>query len=453
MCGLISFLSSKNAGMFDSDLSAFEQLLYADVLRGKDSTGVFVVNSTGKEIRGAKEASPAYEFMRHNDWKALRQFAVNQGRGIIGHNRAATKGSVTDDNAHPFREGNIVMVHNGTLYGDYAKQIDVKVDVDSHAICHLLNEHGTDEVEKVINKIEGAYALIWFDKRDGSYNFLRNAQRPLYHCYNNDGWWWGSEDSMLEWVLDRTNKDQAEVPSMLPEHTHCKMIWKEQKWYITNTKVTKAPKETPAVHVTYPQWHEWAEQYANGYQGCTGDCDGETAADVFEEVNRRVHRPQQHMRNVLQLPNMQATPPNRITPIITDFEKRLSEQCGKLSTSLDWMADAKEFPEGQWFQGYLVDYVMRDKADHKKGAFVYAIPACHTALFRCYVEYDGQNDFENTLVESCMGSMKMEFKVAGKHWHLNPNSKDAKVRTGWGFYYSSDMRIVPRVLTKENEHA
>ena len=90
-------------------------MLWLDALRGFDSTGMFCVNNQGN-IYWAKEASNPGKFLPQAEVKDILNIAFRNGKMLVGHNRKATKGSVTDDNAHPFIEENIILVHNGTIF-------------------------------------------------------------------------------------------------------------------------------------------------------------------------------------------------------------------------------------------------------------------------------------------------------------------------------------------------
>jgi hypothetical protein len=66
-----------------------------------------------------------------------------------------------------------------------------------------ISENG---IELAVKKAKGAYALTWIDKRAGTINFLRNAERPLYFGHYKDDTgllYWASEAGMLHYVLNR----------------------------------------------------------------------------------------------------------------------------------------------------------------------------------------------------------------------------------------------------------
>lgn len=193
MCGLVSVIIKDNTKIMNKTMiEIFKQMLYADALRGWDSTGMALIKGND-DVSVIKEPCSAGPFLfRHQDhtW-------ANQNRAIIGHNRWATKGSVTAENAHPFTEGKITLAHNGTLR--YHKHLK-NVDVDSHAICHSINEKGAVET---LEKLEGAYALIWFDSETKQIHATRNLERPLWIVETDDLFILVSEKGLAHWICGR----------------------------------------------------------------------------------------------------------------------------------------------------------------------------------------------------------------------------------------------------------
>lgn len=217
MCGLVGLVCKKPNGFSEAHKSIFSALLFVDTLRGRDSTGVFQVSNQG-DVTVAKEASMAPIFMSSQQYRELLQKAWNNGAAMIGHNRAATKGSISDDNAHPFNvEDNIFLVHNGTMRSDHKKHADV--EVDSHAIAHLIHEKKT--VAEALGSFYGAYALIWYDIAKQELNLIRNDERPLYWMELEDAWVWASEASFLEFAVGRVMDDSSvkvvRDPTSLPK--------------------------------------------------------------------------------------------------------------------------------------------------------------------------------------------------------------------------------------------
>lgn len=200
MCGIVGMISRKQQGFFGIDLDIMENLLVLDTLRGLDSTGVFAVDK-GKSVGIMKIASNPYHLFACDDWSKFRNHAVQQGRIIMGHNRKATQGAVNSNNAHPFHENNIVLIHNGTLRGDHKKMADV--EVDSHAVAVAFNEKGA---ENVLPEINGAFAFVWWDIEKGKLFAIRNDERPLNIVLTDDLLILASEAWMPHALLSRHNR-------------------------------------------------------------------------------------------------------------------------------------------------------------------------------------------------------------------------------------------------------
>ena len=175
----------------------FAQALQCNSLRGEDSTGMFSVINKNAEV--FKKAVGGADFMQMRRSKAL---VLGADKVLVGHNRAATVGSVIDDNAHPFVHGDITLVHNGTLrnrhnFGNYNR-----FDVDSEFIANALND--TDDPADVISEIDGAFALIWYNSQVNKVFLVRNDERPLVTTITKDGvLLCGSEPGLIQWVAQR----------------------------------------------------------------------------------------------------------------------------------------------------------------------------------------------------------------------------------------------------------
>lgn len=63
MCGLFCIISKNDYGFTEKQLTIFTQGLYADTLRGEDSTGVFSVTNAGN-VHTIKDAIPGYSFIK-----------------------------------------------------------------------------------------------------------------------------------------------------------------------------------------------------------------------------------------------------------------------------------------------------------------------------------------------------------------------------------------------------
>ena len=227
MCGLVGVIIKGRNGFNYKQLEVFETLLFLDTLRGEDSTGVFAVNNIGN-VGIAKDAVTGENFLKTDAWKEYRSQLFKDGWAVVGHNRKATRGSISAENAHPFWiEDKLVLVHNGSFNGSHAHLKNV--EVDSHAIAHTLAEHGANDVQGALQKVNAAYALIWYDIENKAMNFIRNDQRPLTWCETSDAWYYASDYKMLEFALHRAGEKILEKIWEFPEHNHHKWILKDDK--------------------------------------------------------------------------------------------------------------------------------------------------------------------------------------------------------------------------------
>ncbi len=213
MCGIIGVVAKNKGGLFKGHITMFDQLFWADQLRGTDGAGLFYdANSGVKVLKVPSEASVLIGSAEYD--KALIE-AVKEGHFIIGHNRAATKGEHTWENTHPFTEGGITLVHNGTLLSH--KGLDADVEVDSHAICKHMAKNGHTNTLK---EVDGAFALVWYDEESGTLNLSRNRQRPLHIVETTTAWVICSEAALGIWIAERNAQKVESVIALDTENVY-----------------------------------------------------------------------------------------------------------------------------------------------------------------------------------------------------------------------------------------
>lgn len=217
MCGIVSLFNGEKGYIRDVQL-AFSQLLAANTVRGVHSTGILYGGDYAAELY--KKTVPGYDFVELPVVdRVLTSYEVN--KFIIGHNRAATRGSVSIDNAHPFEHGHISGVHNGTLttYKNLVEGIDPYYAVDSEYIFRGLEQRGTAELIPLIN---GAFNLLWYNSTDDTVHMIRNEQRPYYFAKikDRDILFGASEMAMMQWIINRNGLqiEDVIVPDAMTEY-------------------------------------------------------------------------------------------------------------------------------------------------------------------------------------------------------------------------------------------
>jgi Glutamine amidotransferase domain len=210
-------------GIIGRDLDIMKDLGIASQLRGLDASGVFQVKSNTTKYQtwdckrllkgGITFSELLFEMKRQKNATVMNSTMIDV---FIGHVRSATRGSLSDENAHPFEFSDIVGAHNGTLKD--LKYFDKSSGnkTDSELMFADINERGLEPVLMDLDR-DSAYALTIYDKVNQEVVFTRNHLRPLAMSFNKQRSvaYWASERDMLEYILDRSGEEYKTL-SFLP---------------------------------------------------------------------------------------------------------------------------------------------------------------------------------------------------------------------------------------------
>ncbi|MCI5604877.1 MAG: glutamine--fructose-6-phosphate transaminase (isomerizing) [Clostridia bacterium] len=159
MCGIVGYIGENQAAPIL--LEGLSKLEY----RGYDSAGIAVFNNNKIEVAKAKGRL------------AILSEKTDGGKSVhgtmgIGHTRWATHGEPSDVNSHPHlsNSGRFAVVHNGIIenYISLKKKlmdngVEFISETDTEVIAHLFEHYyNGDIIEtmiKVLNRVEGSYAL------------------------------------------------------------------------------------------------------------------------------------------------------------------------------------------------------------------------------------------------------------------------------------------------------
>ncbi len=180
MCGIVGAVAERN--IVPILVEGLRRLEY----RGYDSAGVAVLEDN-KKI-GLRRAVGKVSQLEDK-----LTAAPLTGKLGVAHTRWATHGGVTEENAHPHLSGDrVAVIHNGIIENfepikkemlakGYEFNSETDTEVAAHLICDYLKE-GHDLLKAVglaVERFEGAYALLVFDREDPDRIVVSRVASPL----------------------------------------------------------------------------------------------------------------------------------------------------------------------------------------------------------------------------------------------------------------------------------
>lgn len=178
MCGIVGYIGFGEASTFLLD--GLAKLEY----RGYDSAGIAVLQNN--HIKLQKKVG------RLANLAELVGKDANPGHIGIGHTRWATHGRPSDMNSHPHasENGEFAVVHNGIIENyltlkeeligkGYHFSSETDTEVVAHLMADLYDGDFESTVQKVLDRLEGAYALVFMSAHDENKLICAKKDNPL----------------------------------------------------------------------------------------------------------------------------------------------------------------------------------------------------------------------------------------------------------------------------------
>ncbi len=202
MCGVIGYIGNKDVTPIL--FNGLKRLEY----RGYDSAGIATMDG---DFHIKKDVGKVDDINKRVNFLDL------PGTLGIAHNRWATHGGVTKENAHPHTDcnGNIALVHNGIIenYQELKENLvksghKFKSQTDTEVVSHLIEEtmkttgNFQDAVVSALKSLEGNYSILILHKGERKLIAARKGS-PLVLGVSNAGYFAASDiPAFLEYSND-----------------------------------------------------------------------------------------------------------------------------------------------------------------------------------------------------------------------------------------------------------
>ncbi len=214
MCGIVGYVGHRAADRVLLD--GLRKLEY----RGYDSAGLATLNGGGIEIRRTVGKLDNLE-------RALNRDPIAGTTGI-GHTRWATHGRPSEQNAHPHRSGDVVVIHNGIIenYVSIREQLvaqgrTIRSETDTEVISHLIDRELSagksllEATRAAIACLEGSYAIVVMSSREpGRLIAAKNATPVVIGLGNEENFVASDIPALLDYTRDVIFLEDGEIAQL-----------------------------------------------------------------------------------------------------------------------------------------------------------------------------------------------------------------------------------------------
>jgi glucosamine 6-phosphate synthetase-like amidotransferase/phosphosugar isomerase protein len=198
MCGLAGIIFGERERSTDEVqhlTQLFTRLLVISRQRGPHATGVAWINRDGAH-RLLKRPMPAEQFVEHKAFPQLLAGVDSRTTLLLGHTRWRTRGDEhVNRNNHPIRAGEVVGIHNGTIYNADELfdryRLTRYAHVDSEILFRIaaatLTRRGRIDVRRLkarLRQCRGQIAAVMVSRRDPQTVLVIKGNNPLELRWN-----------------------------------------------------------------------------------------------------------------------------------------------------------------------------------------------------------------------------------------------------------------------------
>jgi glutamine---fructose-6-phosphate transaminase (isomerizing) len=223
MCGIFGMIVNKGSNYNNKFLiSTIKNIAHLSEIRGKDSSGIAMMDEKLKEIQVVKGPVPISTLLRNKKVKeGFNNILDNYNKGenlvMLGHSRLVTNGSqLIPENNQPVIKDGIVGIHNGIVVNvdDIFKNnqaIKREFEIDTEVLLSLIRFHLKDNrstIEAVSDAFKAIYGTV-------SSVFLFNDRNEIVLITNNGSLYiatnyedflvFASEKNILKTLLNKIN--------------------------------------------------------------------------------------------------------------------------------------------------------------------------------------------------------------------------------------------------------